>query len=117
VTEAPRAVHRPASPTPHGTGRDLPFTDVETGASTAATVARFFVTAPMLRVRDERESAPHVDGGPFHAKEMGTPVTACGINAESWAKAWSIPFGPGLTPVCLECAAVTRYVEGHRGHD
>jgi hypothetical protein len=64
----------------------------------------------MPRLTEAAGSPTRLDGGPFHAKQMGTLLTACGLWADSWVKAWDVPFTSLLTPVCLECAAVARYV-------
>jgi hypothetical protein len=96
------------------TGRDFPYLGTNIQPATPATRARFFATAQMLRIVDGDDAGVRLEGGPFHAKQMGTLLTACGLNAHSWVKAWEVPFSATLTPVCLECAAIARYLT--RGH-
>lgn len=105
-----RAAQLGARLTPGMTGREFPYLGASGQAATPVTRTRFFVTAPMLRIVSDTDSSTRVEGGPFHAKEMGTLLTACGLTADSWTKAWDVPFSASLTPVCLECGAVTRYV-------
>jgi hypothetical protein len=95
-------------------GREFPYLGLNGRPATPATRARFFATAPMLRIVDGADAGVRLEGGPFHAKQMGTLLTACGLNAHSWVKAWEVPFSVTLTPVCLECAAIARYLA--RGH-
>jgi hypothetical protein len=95
------------------TGREFPYLGAPSQPVTPASRARFFVTAPMLRLTEAPGSSTRLEGGPFHAKQMGTLLTACGLFAESWAKAWGVPFSASLTPVCLECAAVVRFIAAH----
>jgi hypothetical protein len=96
-------------------GREFPYLGTDGRPATPATRARFFATAPMLRIVDTDEAGVRLEGGPFHAKQMGTLLTACGLNAQSWVKAWDVPFSATLTPVCLECAAIARYLA--RSHE
>jgi hypothetical protein len=95
---------------PRPTGREFPYLGATSQAATPATCSRLFVTTPMLRVVPAQDGSSQIEGGPFHAKQMGTLLTACGQVADSWTKAWDVPFAVTLTPVCLECAAVARYV-------
>jgi hypothetical protein len=96
-------------------GREFPYLGTSGQPATPATRARFFATAPMLRIVDRDDSGASLEGGPFHAKQMGTLLTACGLNAHTWVKAWEVSFAVALTPVCLECAAIARHLP--RGHD
>jgi hypothetical protein len=104
-------------PAARKTGREFPYLGASDQTATPASRARFFVTAPMLRLVDPTGSATLLEGGPFHAKEMGTLRTACGLIAHSWVKAWDVPFSVSLTPVCLECAAIARFVTANRDSD
>lgn len=103
----------PSAPlTPARTGREFPYLGATNLRATPATRAPFFVTGPFVRAVNEAGGSPRIAGGPFHAKQMGTMVTVCGLIAYSWTKVWDVPFSPSLTPVCLDCAAVARNVAG-----
>jgi hypothetical protein len=44
--------------------------------------------------------------GVVHAKEMGTRLTACGLDASSWTKYWELVFDPRAPEACPRCVAV-----------
>jgi hypothetical protein len=84
-------------------GRDA-GADSHPSVPPAVAAATYFVTGPNLRVaRAVGGVAAAVSGGPFHAKTMGTPFTACGLPASSWTKLWDIPFAQSPRPVCAHC--------------
>jgi hypothetical protein len=69
---------------------------------------RWFVTAQFHRV--VRNAGAEVDrepGAPAHAKEMGTTLTACGLDASTWMKFWYLDFHTqaGVTR-CPACTAI-----------
>lgn len=74
--------------------------------ATPATRGRFFVAGPFARLAIAADGSQKVEGGPFHAKEMGTLLAACGRSTASWPKVWEVPFSHSLTHVCRECAAI-----------
>jgi hypothetical protein len=72
--------------------------------ATATVAAPYFVTGPNVRAgRAAGGVAASISGGPYHAKTMGTPFTACGLPASSWTKLWDIPFASSPQPVCDRC--------------
>jgi hypothetical protein len=73
---------------------------------TSASRSHFFATAPSARVRETEGLVLTATGDCFHAKAMGTTVTACGLLATSWPKIWDKPFYTSLGPNCPQCTAV-----------
>jgi hypothetical protein len=45
--------------------------------------------------------------GGTHAKRFGTTLTACGLNAANFDKAWSRPFGACSVDPCPQCVTLT----------
>ena len=79
-------------------------TKAECRTKEPAVAGTYFVAGPNVRVaRATGGVATGVTGGPFHAKAMGTPMTACGLPTWSWPKLWDIPFARSPQPVCPEC--------------
>ncbi len=65
---------------------------------------RFFSTAQYYRpVTLARDGAYFEPTSVVHAKEMGTPLTACGLRADSWFKFWDEPFDTNSHEKCLDC--------------
>lgn len=90
-------------------GREFPRLGRRGIVPPAVTLATFFVTAPGARMRATSDGGLVAEGGPFHAKRMGTSVTACGELAISWPKLWDVPFDVAGGPRCQECVqAVTQ---------
>jgi hypothetical protein len=76
-------------------------------------IPRFYVAGPFVRMATDTDGSRTVIGGPFHAKEMGTNQTACGLGTESWVKVWEVPFADAPKAVCPECAAIARFLDGN----
>jgi hypothetical protein len=86
-------------------GRDFPYLGSEAGGVSDATRTRYFVTAPFARLELGNGKPATADGGPLHAKQMGTSFTVCGLEAGTWPKFWDVPFHSIVGSVCKECAA------------
>lgn len=84
-------------------GREFPQLGLRDRPPSPATRVRFFVTAPGARATF-REGTAQAEGGPFHAKSMGTSLTACGMDSMSWKKLWDVPFSRAVGPLCQKCA-------------
>jgi hypothetical protein len=67
---------------------------------------RWFVTSPSARPDVSVASTAWL-GAELHAKEMGTTLTACGMDASSWVKLWDTPFSSALPRPCRDCLRVT----------
>jgi hypothetical protein len=88
-------------------GRDFPTLGPSTNEATEVSKNVYFATAPFARViLTPNGVTPY--GGPFHAKAMGTSLTACGLNSTSWGKLWEVPFASTLTPVCPRCSRIVH---------
>ena len=83
-------------------GRDFPVLGTVTEPSTV-TRAAYFVTGPNARAATTAGRSVDPTSGPFHAKAMGTAVTACGLPAASWVKLWDVPFARAPQPTCRQC--------------
>ena len=44
----------------------------------------------------------------WHAREVGSPYSACGAHAEGWKFFWTLRFRDAGARACPECARVTR---------
>ncbi|MDR7254285.1 hypothetical protein J2X46_003278 [Nocardioides sp. BE266] len=84
-------------------GREFPWLGQRGIVPPAGTLATFFVTAPAARVGATSDGGLAAEGGPFHAKRMGTSLTACGELAISWPKLWEVPFDAAGGPLCQGC--------------
>ena len=85
--------------------------DARTDSRALVAAATYFVTGPNIRVaRAVGGGAAAVTGGPFHAKTMGTPFTACGLPASSWTKLWDISFARAPQPTCPRCFDIVNEV-------
>jgi hypothetical protein len=93
-------------------GGELPSLSRGTGQATAATRDDYFVTSPCIGM--SAGDTPDASGGPLHAKAMGTLMTACGLNATSWPKLWTVPFFPLPKSACPSCAHILGERSGHR---
>jgi hypothetical protein len=68
----------------------------------------FYVTAPgpdRIVVDGRLRRVPTWVG---HAKETGTLLTACGLNASSWPKSLDQHFRSLGARACVDCAAVVK---------
>ena len=57
-------------------------------------------------VRTEAEGFTREAASLTHAKQMGTILTACGLDATSWHRLWEVPFTDGVKDRCPHCVAV-----------
>jgi hypothetical protein len=88
--------------------REFPTLGDSTNEATDVSKSLYFATAPFARVILTQSGATPY-GGPFHAKTMGTSLTACGLNSTSWSKLWEIPFSASLSSVCPKCSHIVHY--------
>lgn len=56
-------------------------------------------------------------GSLTHAKEMGTRVTACGLNCDTWVKLWGQSFPMLLERSCPECLVLVGSDSRERAGD
>ena len=49
--------------------------------------------------------------GLVHAKRVGTPLTACGLNTESWVKHWTRFESVAVDSACSSCVLATSAPE------
>lgn len=68
----------------------------------------WFVTAQFVTVDGSDADPRPALCSPAHAKQMGTPLTACGLNAASWRRLWELQFDADLWPRCATCDAIVR---------
>ena len=54
-----------------------------------------------------RSSKTRSRRGGTHAKRFGTTLTACGLNAANFDKAWGRPFAASSVDPCLKCVRLT----------
>ena len=72
--------------------------------------SRWYATAPFTRLVEVGRGAERVPVGPMHAKEPGTRLTACGADAATWPRLWSIRFVEDSRHD--KCPACERVVHG-----
>jgi hypothetical protein len=89
-------------------GRAFPTLGASTIEATEVSRSVYFATAPFARVILTQDGVTPY-GGPFHAKTMGTSLTACGLNSTSWGKLWEVPFAASLSPVCPRCSRIVHF--------
>ena len=87
-------------------GREFPVLGTTQPASDVSR-NRYFATAPSARITEADEMLLTAPGDVFHAKTMGTTMTACGLNASSWPKLWGKTFSRSLGPNCRQCLRAT----------
>jgi hypothetical protein len=68
----------------------------------------WFVTAQFVSVDGSDADPRPMLCSPAHAKQMGSPFTACGLNAASWRRLWELQFDADLWPRCATCDAIVR---------
>lgn len=67
----------------------------------------YWFTACQFVVRTEAEGHPRQAASRAHAKEMGTTLTACGLEATSWHRLWEVPFAVAkVKDRCPQCVAI-----------
>jgi hypothetical protein len=89
-------------------GREFRTLGACTTEATDVSRSVYFATAPFARVILTQDGVTTY-GGPFHAKTMGTSLTACGLNSTSWGKLWEVPFAASLSPVCPRCSRIVHF--------
>ena len=75
-------------------------------APRAQAPATYWFTACQFVVRTEAEGFTREAASRTHAKQMGTTLTACGLDASSWYRLWEVPFTEGVKDRCPHCVAV-----------
>lgn len=71
-----------------------------------SSAVRWFTTCQYVEMDAFDNGPTRQPASTAHAKQMGTPLTACGLTATSWHRLWELPFGAGsgtywLCPTCV----------------
>lgn len=73
----------------------------------------YWVSASHRAPGRRRNGSSWVPYGTQHAREVGSPVTACGDSAFDWPFFWELPFPTGAIDTCAACMAeVVRKPDG-----
>ena len=76
---------------------------------------RFLVSAPHVRaprLSDGQERTPH---GQWHARQVGSPWTVCGLAAATWHFFWTLRFDRAGTKACADCVVALSGSDGVGG--
>lgn len=68
----------------------------------------FLVSAPHVRSGAPEPDAPAVPAGVWHARQVGSLTSACGMSAVTWRFFWTLSFIESETAACAECVRVVR---------
>ena len=63
----------------------------------------YLVTAPHVSLASPG-GQPRMPYGTWHAREVGSPRTVCGLPALTWHFFWTLRFERGGSRACRECA-------------
>jgi hypothetical protein len=86
-------------------GRPFPTSGRPDAVPTPASRLRWFVVAHSTSPQTVQGRRTEWPSSWAHAKQMGSDLTACGLNATSWPKLFNVAFPPPRTEVCPECAS------------
>lgn len=73
---------------------------------------RYYVSARHGRIeRVGNRAGSWQPFGNHHARQVGAPVTACGLAAHDWRMFWELPFPSTPEATCPACMAVVASTE------
>ncbi|WP_416954370.1 hypothetical protein ACNKF0_18915 [Nocardioides sp. T5] len=76
-------------------------------AAPAKQPTTYWFTACQFVVRTEAEGLTRQAASMAHAKQMGTTLTACGLDATSWHRLWEVPFvAAAVKDRCPQCVSI-----------